>query len=125
MSTVPKRGGEHTVLGVYMGGCGIDSNYEKVKNVSYQHSLQLRNLNALIKSEANLMKSLDDTTTMKYNGKIDLKPSETSELNKEQFLKAVKRGVKYYGFEKYLFYVYQKYSGKISCSMAQQPYKKE
>ena len=61
MSKIRRRGGEHLVLGVYMGCCGLNDNYEKVNDVSYQHSLQLCNSNALIKSETNLMKSLDDT----------------------------------------------------------------
>ena len=84
----PKRGGEQLGLGIYMGGSAIDKDYKKIQSASFRHATQLRNPKALIASETNLMKALDDTAMKKFNGKVDLKENESKELDKEHLLQA-------------------------------------
>ena len=86
-----------------MGGCTIDADYAKVDDFSFQHSLQLRNSKALITSETNLIKSLKDTTAIKFNGKTDSSSTDGRELSKDELIEALKLEVGYYGLENFFY----------------------
>ena len=82
-----KRGGNHPILGDYIGGADLDDKYCLIKNNSYRYTAQLRNIKQLSANQAKLMDERNSTTTMKFDG--NLEPSKTNgsiEMSKEDFL---------------------------------------
>ena len=97
MTDPPRRGGIHDVQGVYQGGCAFDDEYKLLKPKSFKYTTQLRNAKQRQISEQKLMDLQNDTSAMKFNRKMELDISNTDQLDKEQFVTAVKSKVKFYG----------------------------
>ena len=86
-----KRGGKHPIFGIFVGGSPLDKDY-KLTDAGYSSTSQLRSEKNLNVAETSLFKQRSDTTSLKFNGKMDVKEENTaslSELNLEGFLRAV------------------------------------
>jgi hypothetical protein len=90
----PKRGGVHSLYGVFIGGAKLDDNYRSVifKGASlYQTSTQCRNAKTLPKIEENLLSARDSITTIKFNGRLDAPEGNLAEIGKDRFIQVLKR----------------------------------
>ena len=102
-AAIPRRGGDD-IHGVYMGGAPLDRRYVSSKAKSYHATSQLRTIKASSLNEAALNKQLRDTSFLKFDGKLEVDNADAvTELNKEEFLEAVKEVVKRYGLESFFY----------------------
>jgi len=102
-SAIPRRGGDD-IHGVYMGGAPLDRRYISSKAKSYRATSQLRTIKASSLNEAALNKQSRDTSFLKFDGKLEVDNADAvTELNKEEFLEAVKEVVKRYGLEPFFY----------------------
>ena len=102
-AAIPRRGGDD-IHGVYMGGAPLDRWYVSSKAKSYRATSQLRTIKASSLNEAALNKQLRDTSFLKFDGKLEVDNEDAvTELNKEEFLEAVKEVVKRYGLESFFY----------------------
>ena len=91
MATI-KRGGNHPVLGNYLGGSDLNHEYKLVKKNSYKYTSQLRMVKQLSVNEGKLREERNSILTMKFYGKLDLPESAgLTEMDKEHFFKAYKK----------------------------------
>ena len=95
---VPKRGGTNPIFGTYVGGSPLNCEYRLTKITNFKASSQLRTPKNLSTLESALNSSLLDSSSLKFNGSLDT-TSTTTEINKEQFITAVRRSVKKFGFQ--------------------------
>lgn len=93
------------MYGTYMGGSALDDDYELMNVRSYKYTTQLRNPKQLASSERSLMTARNDGTSIKFNGKLELSgtTTETAELDKEQFVAALKDKVKFHGVQTFFY----------------------
>ena len=95
--TTPKRGGEHPLLSYYMGGCALDDDYKLVKQRPFGQVTQLHSAKQLGINQSSLLSAKLDSSIMKFNGKLKTLCTDITELDKDQFITAVKEKVRYYG----------------------------
>jgi hypothetical protein len=112
----PKRGGIHSRYDTFVGGCAMDDHYRLINPRSYKFTTQLRNSKATASLEKTLMSARNDASSIKFNGKLELTDTttETAELDKEQFIAALKDKVKFHGvqtFFYFFFFVKRNYKG--------------
>ena len=82
-------GGTHPIFGVYAGGDSLTSEYKLSSPNSYSITSQIRSKRSLDIAETSLHALVASTTSLKFNGKLDVTegdPSTLSELNMESFL---------------------------------------
>lgn len=87
MTTVPvlpKRGGIHSIYGVYVGGATIDDNYHLIGTRHYKSSTQRRNAKSIGRIESDLRSARDSTSILKFNGNLEGTPNG-AELDKKTF----------------------------------------
>jgi hypothetical protein len=112
--SLPKRGGTNPIFGTYVGGSPLNKEYQLTKTVNnFKASSQLRTPKNLATLESTLNTSLLDSTSLKFNGSLDT-TSSTTEMNKEQFITAVRRCVKKFGFQS-LFTMPSADKGSMVC----------
>ena len=102
---LPRRGG-NDFMGPYVGGAPLDDIYRLITTEeSFKCALQLRNAKTLLGIESDLRKALSTSSSLKYDGKLKLEPSElsTKELDKEEFLLAVDEAVMSYGLHSFFY----------------------
>ena len=103
MATI-KRGGNHPVLGNYLGGSDLNHEYKLVKKNSYKYTWQLRMVKQLSVNEGKLREERNSISTMKFDGKLDLPESAGStEMDKEQFFQGVQENINFYGLQTFFF----------------------
>ena len=103
MSTI-KRGGNHPVLGDYLGGSSLNNNYRLTKANSYKYITQVRTIKQLSNNETKLREDRNSITTMKFDGNLELsKSSSSTELDKEQFFQCVNENVNFYGLQTFFY----------------------
>ena len=102
----PKRGGIHRSYGLFLGGSALDDKYQLINARPYKYTTQLRNPKQLASIEKTLMTARNDASSIKFNGKLELTggTTETAELDKEQFIAALKDKVKFHGMQN-VFYM--------------------
>ena len=103
---VLKRGGKHPIFGTYVGGSPLDNEYKLTQTHCYSSTSQLRTEKQLSVAESALYTQRSNTTTLKFNGKMDVKESNTaslSELNLEAFLNSVGDTVERFGLETFFY----------------------
>ena len=104
----PKRGGTHPIFGLYMGGDALDTSYKFVSGSSvYSSTSQLRSEKGLQVAESSLHNQRNNTTSLKFNGKLDVTSGETAtltELNMDSFIHSIADVVERFGLEN-LFYL--------------------
>ena len=102
MTKVPKRGDEHPIFGVYIGGDALTSNYKLASPESYSRTSQLRSEKVLQVADSTLHSQQNSTTSLKFNRKLDVTEDNSaslSELNMESFLRATGDIVERFGLE--------------------------
>ena len=75
-----------------MGGSALNAEYKLVSVQSYSSTSQLRTEKSLNAAETSLHSQRGNTTSLKFNGKLDVTEENTAsltELNPEGFLRAV------------------------------------
>ena len=100
--STPRRGGTHPIFGIYVGGGALDTAYKLKDGSCYSCTSQLRNEKQLNVAETSLYEQRNNTTTLKFNGNMDVQEPNTaslSELNLEQFLRNVGDAVEMFGLE--------------------------
>ena len=101
---IPCRGGSDR-HGIYMGGAPLNRRYMSTGARPYRGTSQLRTIKAPTLNEATLNKALRDTKHLKFNGKLEIENTAESikELDKEEFLAAVKKTITQYGLESFFY----------------------
>ena len=103
MTTI-KRGGNHPILGDYLGGSDLDDNYQLVKDNSYKYTSQLRNIKQLSANESKLREERNSVSTLKFDGNLETnKSSNSNEMDKEQFFQCVQEYINFYGLQNFFF----------------------
>ena len=77
----PRRGGTHPIFGIYAGGGELGDTYKLKGGNSYSCTSQLRNEKQLNVAETSLYAQRNDTTTLKFNGKMDVHTANTASLS--------------------------------------------
>ena len=80
----PKRGGIHSVYGLYIGGSELDQEYKTVAR--YAYASQRRNVKTISSIERDLVSARDSTTSIKFDGKLEAVTGSATEIGKERFL---------------------------------------
>ena len=101
---IPRRGGDGR-HGIYMGGAPLNRRYMSTGARPYRGTSQLRTIKASTLNEATLNKALRDTKHLKFEGKLEIENAAESikELDKEEFLAAVKKTITQYGLESFFY----------------------
>jgi hypothetical protein len=105
----PKRGGIHSVYGLFIGGSPLDDDYN-AEGV-YSYTTQRRNAKGIASIEHNLTTARDSITSQKFNGKLEPVISSSTEIGKERFLTLLQRRVEEHGQE--TFYYLKDNKGKV------------
>ena len=101
--TAPKRGGIHSIYGIYAGGAPLNDAYALTTTHSFHHVSQVRNHKQANTNESSLLSALEDSRKLKFNGNLDLTACTDSEFDKEGFIRAVKEKVKFYGLHTFFY----------------------
>ena len=100
-----KRGGNHPVLGNYLGGSDLNNEYKLVKKNSYKYTSQLCTVKQLSVNEAKLREERNSILAMKFDGKLELPESAgLTEMDKEQFFQSVQENINFYGLQTFFFF---------------------
>ena len=100
-AVAPKRGGIHSVYGLYIGGSELDHEYKTVAR--YAYASQRRNVNTISSIERDLVLAHDSTTSIKFEGKLEAITSSATEIGKERFLTILERRVEEHGQETFYY----------------------
>ena len=86
---LPRRGGKHPIFGIYVGGDQLTEEYKLASTFSYTSTSQIRSERSLNVAENALHTQRADTTTLKFNGKLEVSSESQStltELSMEGYL---------------------------------------
>ncbi len=92
----PKRGGIHSVYGLYIGGSALDQEYKSTTakgRSSYAFASHSRNVKTISSIERELVSARDSSTTLKFDGKLEAVVASATEIGKERFLTLLERRV--------------------------------
>lgn len=96
--TPPKRGGIHPTYGIFIGGGDLNDEYRLIGTRHYKYTSQRRSAKVTNSIEQALLKAIDSRETDKFNGKLETtKSSMTNELDKDSFVKQLKKKIKLHG----------------------------
>jgi hypothetical protein len=98
MTLIPKRGGTHPIYGVFLGGGSVGAVWN-MDDARYRSSSQRRDEKSVGKVERGLTDARDKTTTLKFNGTLELNGTEGSEreLDKDQFARTIEQLTREHG----------------------------
>ena len=101
----PKRGGIHSVYGLYIGGSALDQEYKSTTKgrSSYAFASHSRNVKTISSIERELVSARDSSTTLKFDGKLEAVVASATEIGKERFLTLLERRVEEHGQEKFYY----------------------
>jgi hypothetical protein len=71
VSSIPKRGGTHSTYGVFLGGGSVEAGWN-MSTARYRFSIHRRHEKMVAKVERGLTDARDKTTTLKFNGTLEL-----------------------------------------------------
>ena len=101
--TGPKRCGTQPYLGLYAGGSDLDINYKPIQDTPFHHVSQLKSGNQMATNQSNLIQASNDMNVIKLNGQLEITSKETVELDKEQFVEAVKKNIQLFGLHTWYY----------------------
>jgi hypothetical protein len=81
----PRRGGIHSVHGVFLGGGAVDDAWA-MPTSSYRFSTQRHDVRYIAKIERGLTDARDSASSPKFNGKMDVASGDTAKLDKDRFV---------------------------------------
>jgi hypothetical protein len=92
MSSIPKRGGTHSIYGVFLGRGSVEAGLD-MSTARYRLSSQRRDEKSVAKVERGLTDARDKTTTLNFNGSLELDGAEGSEreFDKDQFVRTIEQ----------------------------------
>jgi hypothetical protein len=98
MTLIPKRGGTHPIYGVFFGGGSVGAGWD-MDDDRYRFSSQIRDGKSVGKVERILTDARDKTTTLKFNGTLELDGTEGREieLDKDQFKRTIEQLTREHG----------------------------
>jgi hypothetical protein len=104
---IPKRGGTHPIYGVFLGGGSVRAGWN-MDDARYRSSSQRCDEKSVGKVERGLTDARDKTTTLKFNGTLDLDVTQGSEreLDKDQFVRTIEQLTQEHGQQ--VFYAIEK-----------------
>jgi hypothetical protein len=107
MTLIPKRGGTHPIYGVFLGGESVGAGCD-MDDDRYRFSSQRCDEKRAGKVERGLTDGRDKTTTLKFNGTLELDGTEVSEreLDKDQFVRTIEQLTREHGQQ--VFYAIEK-----------------
>jgi len=96
----------HPIFGMYVGGDALTSDYKLTYPNSYSSTSQTRSERSLNMAEKSLHALWINTTSLKFNGKLDVTEGDTStlsELNMGAFLCSVAEIVEQFDLETFFY----------------------
>ena len=99
---VPKRGGEHSIYGIYIGGSTLDNSYKMKSKISCWYALQCRNMKTVSTIEQDLMNAGDSTVNPKFDSHLEPTKGSMTDIGKEQFVALLKCKVEEHGQESFM-----------------------
>jgi hypothetical protein len=92
MTLIPKRGGTHPIYGVFLGGGSVRPKWD-MEDARYRFSSHRRDEKSVGKVERGLTDARDKTTTLKFNGTLELDGTEGNEreLDKDQCVRTIEQ----------------------------------
>jgi hypothetical protein len=107
MSSILKRGGTHPIYGVFLGGGSVEAGWD-MSTARYRFSSQRHDEKSVGKVEGGLTDARDKTTTLNFNGTLELDGTEVSkrELDKDQFVCTIEQLTREHGQQ--IFYAIEK-----------------
>jgi hypothetical protein len=108
----PERRGIHPIYGVYLGGGEVQQGW-LMGDHRYRFSTQRRDEKNVPRVERGLTDARDKTTTLKFNGNLELDGKEGSEneLDKDQFVRTIGQLTREHGHQ--AFYAVEDTGGII------------
>ena len=105
---LPKRGGKHPILGLYVGGSPLNLDYSPSKRapLSYRSSFQVRTSKAIAAAEKTLYDSKRNINEVKFHGHLELPKDSikaSKELDKVDFLKDLDTLIGNFGLESFFY----------------------
>ena len=93
MATVPpRRGGEHPIYGIFLGGGELNDLYELSGAHHYRFIGQRRGAKVINSIEQALLSTIASKDADKFNGNLEkTKSSVSSEIDKETFIKSLQK----------------------------------
>ena len=104
-------------MGLFVGGAPLEIDYSLASTSNaYKSASQLRNIKVCTTNENYLHKRKDETTSLKFDGKLDTSSSSTSktELDKKQFIHALRDLVQRFGLQTFFYMPNSNLTGMIS-----------
>jgi hypothetical protein len=102
--TVPKRGGDHSTYGIFIGGSPLDKEYKPTRKLRYRSHMQRRNVKAVGHIESALIAARDSTTSLKFNGNLEpTVGASVTEIGKDRFISMLERKVEELGQETFYY----------------------
>jgi hypothetical protein len=95
-ATAPRRRGNHATHGIYLGGDKVSDTWTMPES-RYRFSTQRRDETYIAKIERNLTKAQDSTSSLKFNGKLELSGGTVAELDKDRFVREIDTAVREHG----------------------------
>jgi hypothetical protein len=98
----PARGGIHPIYGVYLGGGEVQHAW-LMDDYHYRFSTQRRDKKNVPRFERGLTDARDKTTTLKFNGNLELDGKRGSEnkLDKDQFIRTIDQLTREHGHQSF------------------------
>ena len=104
-------------MGLFVGGAPLEIDYSlALTSNAYKSASQLRNIKVCTTNENYLHKRKDETTSLKFDGKLDTSSPTTSqtELDKKQFIHALRDLVQRFGLQTFFYMPNSNLTGMIS-----------
>jgi hypothetical protein len=107
MALIPKRGGTYPIHVVFLGGGSVGPKWD-MDDARYRFSSQRRDEKSVGKVERRLTDARDKTTTLKFNGTLELDGTDGNEreLDKDQFVRTIEKLTREHGQQ--VFYAIEK-----------------
>ena len=94
----PRRGGNHPIYGIFVGGSELNDRYELTGSRHYKFTGQRRGAKVINSIEQALLSTIASKDADKFNGNLERTGSSpTNEIDKETFIKALKKKVRLHG----------------------------
>ena len=104
----PKRGGEHSFYGIFIGGSELDNTYNLTGTRHYRFTGQRRGPKVVNSIEQALLKIIDSNDACKFNGNLEkTESSPSNEIDKVNFIKQLQKKVRLHGQQSFYAIMYQ------------------
>ena len=103
----PRRGGDHPIYGIFLGGNELDNDYKLLGSRHYKFTGQRRGPKVVNSIEQTLHSLSNSKDSEKFTGKLETTPSaNTNEIDKERFIKLLRKRVRLHGQQSFYAMTY-------------------